>query len=89
MWRSCSTIGHTDRVFGDDFYPAPYAYVCAHDHDEDQFWNVPFGALRDAGEFGSSEDLVAFGARVERCYAGDSQRPSRSPRATVRIRIVW
>ena len=32
----------------------------AHDHDEDQFWNVPFGALRDAGEFGSSEDLVAF-----------------------------
>ena len=89
MWRSCSTIGHTAHVFGDDFYPAPYAYVSAHDHDEDQFWNVPFGALRDAGEFGSSEDLVAFGARVERCYAGDSQRPSRSPRATVRIRIVW
>ena len=45
---------------GDGFYPAPYAYVSAHDHDEDQFWNVPFGALRDAGEFGSSEELVAF-----------------------------
>ena len=45
---------------GDDFYPAPYAYVSAHDHDGGQFWNVPFGALRDAGEFGSSEDLVAF-----------------------------
>ena len=45
---------------GDDFYPAPYAYISAHDHDEDQFWNVPFGALRDAGECGSSEDLVAF-----------------------------
>jgi hypothetical protein len=45
---------------GDDFYPAPYAYVSAQDHDESQFWNVPFGALRDAGEFGSTDDLVAF-----------------------------
>jgi hypothetical protein len=45
---------------GDDFYPAPYAYVSANDHDGSDFWNVPFGALRDAGEFGSSEDLLAF-----------------------------
>jgi hypothetical protein len=45
---------------GDDFYPALYAYISAHDHDGGQFWNVPFGALRDAGEFGSSGDLVAF-----------------------------
>jgi hypothetical protein len=45
---------------GDDFYPAPYAYVSAHDHDEGHFWNVPFGALRDAGEFSSSDDLVVF-----------------------------
>jgi hypothetical protein len=34
---------------GDDFHPAPYAYVSAHDHDGGHFWNAPFGALRDAG----------------------------------------
>jgi hypothetical protein len=64
-------------------------YVSAHDHDGDQFWNVPFGALRDAGEFGSNEDLVAFLARGRALLRGDSQRPSRRPRVTVRIRIVW
>ena len=26
----------------------------------DPFWNAAFGALRDAGEFGSIEELVAF-----------------------------
>jgi hypothetical protein len=45
---------------GDDFHPAPYAYVSAHDHDGGPFWNAPFGALRDAGEFTSTRDLVAF-----------------------------
>jgi hypothetical protein len=45
---------------GDDFHPTPYAYVSEYDHDDDPFWNVPFGALRDAGEFSSIEDLVAF-----------------------------
>jgi hypothetical protein len=53
-----------DRSFGsspgDDFYSAPYAYVSASDHDGGPFWNVPFGALRDAGEFASAPDLVAF-----------------------------
>jgi hypothetical protein len=45
---------------GDDLHPAPYAYVSAHDHGGGRFWNAPFGALGDAGEFGSSDDLVAF-----------------------------
>jgi len=53
-----------DRSYGSspggDSYPAPYAYLSAHDRDGSRFWNVPFGALRDAGEFGSSDDLVAF-----------------------------
>ena len=45
---------------GDDFHPAPYAYVSAHDHDGGPFWNAPFGALRDAGEVRSTGDLVGF-----------------------------
>jgi hypothetical protein len=45
---------------GDDFHPRPYAYVSAHDHDGGPFWNAPFGGLRDAEEFSSIEDLVAF-----------------------------
>jgi hypothetical protein len=45
---------------GDDSHPLPYAYVSAHDHDGGPFWNAAFGALRDAGEFGSIKELVAF-----------------------------
>ena len=45
---------------GDDSSLAPYAYVSAHDHDSDPFWNAPFGAQRDAAEFTSIPDLVAF-----------------------------
>jgi hypothetical protein len=45
---------------GDDFHPTPYAYVGEPDHDDNPFWNAPFGALRDAAEFPSVEDLVAF-----------------------------
>jgi hypothetical protein len=45
---------------GDDFHPTPYAYVSESDHDDNPFWNAPFGALRDAAEFSSAEDLVAF-----------------------------
>jgi hypothetical protein len=45
---------------GDDFHSTPYAYVSEHDHDDDPFWNVPFGALRDATEFSSTEELAAF-----------------------------
>jgi hypothetical protein len=45
---------------GDDFHPTPYAYISEHDHDDNPFWNAPFGALRDASEFSSTDDLVAF-----------------------------
>lgn len=45
---------------GDDFHQTPYAYVSANDHDGEPFWNAPFGALRDAGEFRSTDHLVAF-----------------------------
>jgi hypothetical protein len=45
---------------GDDFHPAPYAYISADDHDGGPFWNAPFGALRDAGKVQSTSDLVAF-----------------------------
>ena len=45
---------------GDDFYSVPYAYLSARDHDGGPFWNAPFGALRDAGEFASAPDLVTF-----------------------------
>jgi hypothetical protein len=45
---------------GDDFHTTPYAYVSETDHDDNPFWNAPFGAVRDAAEFSSVEDLVAF-----------------------------
>ena len=45
---------------GDDFHSMPYAYISEADHDDDPFWNVPFGALRDATELSSTEDLIAF-----------------------------
>jgi len=45
---------------GDDSHSTPYAYISEHDHDDNPFWNVPFGALRDAAEFSSTDDLVAF-----------------------------
>lgn len=45
---------------GDDFHPTPYAYISEYDHDENPFWNAPFGALRDAAEFSSIDGLIAF-----------------------------
>jgi hypothetical protein len=45
---------------GDDVHSTPYAYISEDDHDDNPFWNVPFGALRDAAEFSSTDDLVAF-----------------------------
>jgi hypothetical protein len=45
---------------GDDFHSTPYAYISGRDHDDNPFWNAPFGALRDASEFSSTDDLVAF-----------------------------
>jgi hypothetical protein len=55
---SCWRIARPGRP--ERFHPMPYAYVSAHDHDGGPFWNVPFGALRDADGFSSIEDLAAF-----------------------------
>jgi hypothetical protein len=45
---------------GDDSYQRPYAYVSARDNDGSEFFNVIFGALRDADELPTTADLVAF-----------------------------
>jgi len=45
---------------GDAFHPAPYAYVSTSDHDGSDFWNAPFGAVRDHDQMGSLDDLVTF-----------------------------
>lgn len=45
---------------GDDHHPTPYAYVSAGDNDGSEFFNAPFGALRDIVELRSVGDLVAF-----------------------------
>ena len=43
-----------DRSYGsspwDDFHPTPYADVSARDHDDGQFWDMPFGALHGCGQ---------------------------------------
>ena len=73
-----------DRSYGSspggDSYPAPYAYLSAHDHDGSRFWNLPFGALRDAAEFFRVMIWWLSGARVEHCCAGLSQGIRPDPR---------
>jgi len=45
---------------GDAFHPAPYAYVSSSDHDDSDFWNAPFGAIRGRDQMSSIEDLAMF-----------------------------
>jgi hypothetical protein len=45
---------------GDASYAAPYAYVSNSDHDRSDFWNAPFGAVRDHEQMRSVDDLVTF-----------------------------
>jgi hypothetical protein len=45
---------------GDASYAAPYAYVSNSDHDGSDFWNAPFGAVRDHDQMHSVDDLVTF-----------------------------
>ena len=45
---------------GDAFHATPYAYVGSRDHDDSDFWNAPFGALRDNDQMRSIDDLVTF-----------------------------
>ena len=37
-----------------------YAYVGSRDHDDSDFWNAPFGALRGNDQMRSIDDLVTF-----------------------------
>jgi hypothetical protein len=68
---------------GDDFYSDPYAYVSARDHGGGPFWNAPFGALRDAGEFASASDLVAFWREGGALPSGVSRRSDGSRGVTL------
>ena len=45
---------------GDSTHTGPYAYVGPWTRREGEFWNAPFGALRDASELPDVEALVRF-----------------------------
>jgi hypothetical protein len=45
---------------GDAFHTTPYAYVSSGDHCDSEFWNAPFGAIRDSQQMHSIDDLVTF-----------------------------
>lgn len=45
---------------GDAFHPMPYAYVSGGDHDDSDFWNAPFGAVRGYEQIHSVDDFVTF-----------------------------
>ena len=45
---------------GDSTHTGPYAYVGPWTPREGEFWNAPFGALRDAGDVTDVEAVVTF-----------------------------
>ena len=45
---------------GDGFHATPYAYVGSSDHDDADFWNAPFGAIRSHDQMHGIHDLVSF-----------------------------
>ncbi|MGV8968269.1 MAG: hypothetical protein ACOH2F_18550 [Cellulomonas sp.] len=45
---------------GDSFHATPYAYVSSGEHGGSEFWNAPFGAVRDHLTMRTVDDLVAF-----------------------------
>jgi hypothetical protein len=51
---------------GDPGYPGPYAYVNPWTPREGGFWNVPFGALREAAELPDAASVAAFFAEGRR-----------------------
>jgi predicted lactoylglutathione lyase len=63
--------GHSFGVSpGDDDHPTPYAYVSHRGHADHEYWNVPFGALRDLTEVRSADDLVDFWTEGRRLLNG-------------------
>ena len=45
---------------GDAAHPLPYAYIGPFTPREGNFWNAPFGALREADELPEAEAITAF-----------------------------
>jgi hypothetical protein len=47
---------------GDSVSPRPYVYVGPDSHDDDPFWNAPFGALMvfDPADEGAADSIAAF-----------------------------
>jgi len=45
---------------GDGFHAMPYAYVSTGTHDDSDFWNAPFGAVRSHEQMPSIDALVTF-----------------------------
>ena len=45
---------------GDAFHVMPYAYVSAGAHDDSDFWNAAFGAVRNQQQMRNVHDLVGF-----------------------------
>jgi len=45
---------------GDAFHAMPYAYVSVGEHDDSEFWNAPFGAVRSHQQMHHVNDLVGF-----------------------------
>jgi hypothetical protein len=56
---------------GDAFHAMPYAYVSGGEHDDSDFWNAPFGAIRSHARMMSVSDLVSFW-QAARARAGDA-----------------
>ncbi len=45
---------------GDAFHAMPYAYVSSSQHNDSDFWNAPFGAVRSHEQMPGVDDLVGF-----------------------------
>ncbi|MEP7034500.1 MAG: hypothetical protein ABI934_02870 [Actinomycetota bacterium] len=45
---------------GDGDHATPYAYVSSGEHDDSDFWNAPFGAIRGRDQVPGIDDLVTF-----------------------------
>lgn len=50
---------------GDGFHAMPYAYVSTGNHDDSDFWNAPFGAVRSHEQMRSVDDLVTFWRKAQ------------------------
>ncbi|MEO6143990.1 MAG: hypothetical protein ABIP19_08435 [Dermatophilaceae bacterium] len=57
---------------GDAFHAMPYAYVSSGDHDDSDFWNAPFGAIRGHEQMRSVDDLVSFWRAAEALLRADT-----------------